>query len=165
MNSTAGRANFFDASALVKLYISESGTEIVRPYFDRETTKYTTPFCFYEALNVLKVKWLYRKEITRDEYLQASFHLLAWYGAASDGINDLDFTSTATFSDTKRLVEKTSLDLSDAFQILSVKFGYFSRLIGDSKTVLVTGDKNLALAARAEGLCAWYFIEEPEPRK
>ena len=161
--STAVRANCFDASALVKLYTPEVGSDIVRAYFDRESTKYATQFCFYEALNVLKVKWLYRKEITRDEYLHAAFHLSAWYGASSERVDDLDFTSPLTFGDAKRLVEKTSLDLSDAFQLLSVKAGYFSHMIGDSRTVLVTGDKKLATAARNENLRAWYFLEEPAP--
>lgn len=161
--STAVRANCFDASALVKLYTTEAGSDIVREYFDREPTKYATQFCFYEALNVLKVKWLYRKEITRDEYLYAAFHLSAWHGASSERVNDLDFTSPLTFGNAKRLVEKTSLDLSDAFQILSVKTGYFSRMIGDSSTVLVTADKNLAAAARSEGLRVWYFLEESAP--
>jgi predicted nucleic acid-binding protein len=163
MSSTAGRANIFDASALVKLHVTECGSEIVRPYFNQESTKYTTPFCFYEALTILKVKWLYRKEISREQYLDASFRLSAWYSAASNGINDLDFASPATLSEAKILIEKTSLDLSDAFQILSIKLGYFSRMIGDSQTVLVTGDKKLAQAAKAEGLHAWYFLEETAP--
>jgi predicted nucleic acid-binding protein len=75
--SSPGRANCFDASALVKLYTEEEGSDIVRPYFEREATKYATPFCFYEALNVLKVKWQYRKQITRDQYLDAAFRLTA----------------------------------------------------------------------------------------
>jgi predicted nucleic acid-binding protein len=163
MTRTAYHANCFDASALVKLYISENGADIVRSYFRSEGTKYTTPFCFYEALNVLKVKWRYRKEITKDQYLHASLDLTAWYGAASERVNDLDFTSPMIFADAQRLVDKTSLDLSDAFQILSVKSGYFSDLVGNSRTILVTGDKELADAARAEGIRAWNFMEEPAP--
>ncbi|SRR6266481_7029798 len=162
MNSIAGRANCFDASALVKLYVDENGSDIVRTYFKQEPTKYTTPFCFYESLNVLKTKWL-REEISKEQYIQSAWELSAWYGAVSRRINDLDFASHATFSDAKRLVEKTSLDFSDAFQILSVKSGYFSVMIGDSQTVLVTADKKLAQAARDEGLRAWYFMEEPAP--
>ena len=163
MTSIFCRANCLDASALVKLHVDEAGAEIIRPYFDHEATKYTTPFCFYEALNVLKVKWLYRKEITKEQYLDAAFRLSAWYGAVSRGIKDLDFTLPTTFADAKRLAEKTSLDLSDAFQILSVKTGYFSGLVGESTTIFVTGDRDLAVAARAEGLRAWYFMEEPAP--
>lgn len=163
MTSIAVRADFFDASALVKLHVQEEGSEIIRPYFNRQPTKYTTPFCYYEALNVLKVKWLYRKEIVKEQYLDAAFRLTAWFGSTSRGVKDIDFTEPATFQAATRIVDRTSLDLSDAFQILSVKIGYFSPLCGDSQTLLVTGDKGLATAARAEGLRVWYFMGEPAP--
>lgn len=163
MSCTAVYANFFDASSLVKVYTHEPGSEIVRDYFGRQPTKYTTPFCFYEALGVLKVKWLYRKEITKNQYLNAAFELSAWYGASSSSIKDLDFTSPTTFSEARRLADKTSLDLSDAFQILSIKTGYFAPLVGDSQTVLVTADKGLAAAARSEGVHTWYFVDKPAP--
>jgi hypothetical protein len=84
-------------------------------------------------------------------------------GAVSERIDDLDFTSPAILAESKRLVEKTTLDLSDTFQIISLKAGYFSRLVGDSKTVLVTGDIDLAKAARDEGLRVWYFLKERAP--
>jgi len=61
------------------------------------------------------------------------------------------------------MVEKTTLDLSDAFQILSVKQGFYSVLDGDSKTILITGDKKLSKAAKKEGLRVWYFLGEPVP--
>jgi predicted nucleic acid-binding protein len=161
--SPAVRANLFDASALVKVHVDEPGSEIVRPYFNGEPTKYTTPFCFYEALNILKSKWLYKGKLAKEQYLAAAFRLTAWYGASSRHISDLDFSGLGVFPDAKRLVERTSLDLSDAFQILSLKQGYFSKLSGDSATILVTADKTLAEAARGEDLRVWYFMEEPPP--
>jgi predicted nucleic acid-binding protein len=63
----------------------------------------------------------------------------------------------------QEISDKYSLDLSDAFQILSVKEGYFSALIDESSTILVTADEALAKAARSEGIRSWYFLEEPEP--
>jgi predicted nucleic acid-binding protein len=163
MTSTAVRANFFDALALVKLHVQEAGSDIIRPYFNGQPTKYTTPFCYYEALSVLKVKWLYRQDITKEQYLDATLRLTAWFGSASRGIKDIDFTEPKIFQAAKRLVDKTALDLSDAFQILSVKTGYFSPLCGESQTVLVTGDKGLATAARDEGLRVWNFMEDSAP--
>jgi len=65
---SAARANCFDTSALLKLYVTEVGSEIIREYARKEATRYTTPFCYYETLNMLKVKWLYRKDITEKEY-------------------------------------------------------------------------------------------------
>lgn len=162
--SQALRANCFDASALVKVFTVEPGSEIVREYFNhRSPTKYTTPFCFYETLNVLKVKWLYRKELTQAEYSDAAFHITAWFGASARQCRDIDFQDPLVFSKTREIEQRHSLDWSDAFQILSVKEGYFSHLINDSRTVLVTADQALASAARLEGVKSWYIIGEPEP--
>ena len=163
MTSIAVRANFFDASALVKYHCDEPRSDVLRAYFNSQSTKYTTPFCFYEAMNVLKGKWKNKRQIDRKDYLLAASHLTSWYGASSANIKDLDFTSPLIFNNARKLVERTELDLSDAFQILSVKDGYFSPLAQESQTILVTADKLLAKAAREEGLRVWYLMEEPAP--
>lgn len=158
------RANCFDASALVKIYVNEPGSAVIREYFfARSPTKYTTPFCFYEALTVLKVKWMYRSELSRAQYLDASFRLMAWYQASTKHTRDVNFHDPSTFLRVRALAEKHSIDLSDAFQILSVKEGFFSVLVNDSQTILVTADEALAMAARAEGVKSWYCLGEPEP--
>lgn len=163
MGNDSARANCLDASALVKLHVEEIGSDIVRKYVNSEPTRYTTPFCYFEALNVLKVKWLYRKEISREEYHKAAFSLTAWFSYISKQVRDLDFTDPLIFRDVQTLSERYSIDLSDAFQILSVKKCYFSPLSGESRTILVTADEVLAKTARAEGIRAWYFLTEPNP--
>lgn len=171
--SHAARVSFFDASALAKVFAQEPGSEIIRPYFESEPTKYTTQFCFYEALNVLKNSRLPKDQIkpkaknktqlSQDEYLSAANRLFNWFRTSSRNINDIEFTKPETFAEAQRIAAGTGLDLSDAFQILSVKSGYFSPLCGDSATVLVTADKGLSIAARAEGLRVWYFMSEAAP--
>lgn len=163
MNRRAARADFFDASALAKVYCDEPCSDVARDYFRSRATKYTTPFCFYEAMNVLKGKWKHKGQLTIDQYLEAAFRLTAWYGASSSKVNNLNFTEPATFDEAKAIAERNRLDLSDAFQILSVKKGYFSVLVNESSTVLVTADKELAEAARTEGLRAWNLMLEPAP--
>lgn len=163
MNRPAARADFFDASALAKVYCDEPRSDVVREYFHRRSTKFTTPFCFYEAMNVLKSKWKHKGQLTSDQYLDAAFRLTAWYGTSSSRVKDLDFTDPTTFAHAKQLAERSALDLSDAFQILSVKSGYFSVLVNDSATVLVTADNALAEAAKAEGLRVWNLMLEPAP--
>lgn len=163
MNRPAARADFFDASALAKIYSDEPCSDVASDYFRSSATKYTTPFCFYEAMNVLKGKWKHKGQLTLDQYLDAAFRLTAWYGASSSEVKDLNFTEPATFTEAKEIAERSRLDLSDAFQILSVKKGYFSVLVNESATVLVTADKELADAARAEGLRAWNLMLEPAP--
>jgi predicted nucleic acid-binding protein len=72
---TAFRADFFDASALAKVYTDEPCSAVVRQYFNGRATKYTTPFCFYESLNVLKGKWKHKGQLTLDQYVDAAFQL------------------------------------------------------------------------------------------
>ena len=67
------------------------------------------------------------------------------------------------FREARDLVLRRQLDFSDAFQILSVKIGYFSRAVDDSRTLLVTADNPLAVAARAEGLRVWNVLTEATP--
>lgn len=166
MTRAAYRADFFDACSLVKVYCDEPGSEIVRPYFQGRATKYTTPFCFYEALNTLKGKWKYGRKpaMTQEQYLAAVFQLTAWYGASSAQIKDLNFADPLTFADATELARRNRLDLSDAFQILSVKNGWFSCLVNESSTLLVTSDRELAVAAKREGVRAWFFLSDPEPQ-
>lgn len=164
MSTFTARADFFDASALVKVFADEHGSIMLRDYWHSRATKYTTPFCFYEAMNVLKSKWKHKDQLMLPEYLDAAFQLTAWYGASSSKIADLDFTDPWTFSETRALAERAGLDLSDAFQIMSVKRGYFSSLINDSATVLVTADNGLAHAAKSEGLRVWNVNLEPAPQ-
>jgi predicted nucleic acid-binding protein len=164
MTRTSYGAKFFDASALAKVFTDEPRSDVVRSFFHAQATKYTTPFCFYEAMNVLKGKLKYKGLLTFDQYLNAAFRLTAWYGASSSNVKDLDFTEPMMFALAKNIAEDSNLDLSDAFQIVSVKFGYFSPLVNDSATVLVTADEELAVAARREGLRAWNVMLEPAPQ-
>lgn len=166
MTRIAARADFFDASALVKVFALEPACDVVREYFYRRTTKYTTPFCFYEAMNALKWKWKSQPKkgpLTLEQYLEAAFQLTAWFGASSRSIRDLNFSDPQVFASTKELAERFHLDLSDAFQVISVKHGCFSSLARDSATVLVTADAGLVAAAKSEGLRVWSVLTEAAP--
>ena len=163
MTREFARADFFDASALVCVFAAEPLSQKIATYFHTRTTKYTTPYCFYEALNVLKGKWKYKRQLTQAAYLSAARELANWYGASSRGIRDLDFTDHTVFTNAEQLAARYDLDLSDSFQIVSIKHGYFSRLCRESATVLVTADQGLALAARSEDLRVWNACTEPAP--
>lgn len=161
---TSCHANCFDASALVKVWVDEPDCGPARHYFNTQSpTKYTTPFCYFETLSAMKLKWL-RGLITREVYLNAAFALTVWFQASARSVKDIDFTNPPTFLRAKELVERYEIDLSDAFQLLSVKEGYFASLANDSKTLLVTADERLANAAIAEGLNAWYCMSWPLPK-
>ena len=166
MTDNAARAICLDASVLVKIHFEEPGSDIVRSHCAREPGRYTTPFCFYEALNVLKSKWKYQGQLTAEQYVGACTGLIAWYGGVyrAGRVRDPEFTSPETFRAVRELVQRTQLDFSDALQIFSVKCGYFSRAADDSRTVLATADVPLAAAARAEGLRVWNMVTESAPQ-
>lgn len=161
---TSYHANCFDASALVKVWVDEPDCGPARHYFNTQSpTKYTTPFCYFETLSAMKLKWL-RSQITREVYLNAAFALTVWFQASARKVNDIYLTHPPTFLKAKELVERYEVDLSDAFQLLSLKEGYFSSLVNDSQTLLVTADEKLANAAISEGLNAWYCMSWPVPK-
>jgi predicted nucleic acid-binding protein len=154
LREIAVRMNYFDASALVKVYTNEAGSNEVRKYFHSQGgNKCTTTICYYETLTVLKRKRFYRRppnSITDDEYHRAAFELSAWFSMSSENVRNLELVNSKTFPEVQSLARKYSLDLSDAFQILSVTKSVYSPMIGESQTTLVTADKKLAAAARSE---------------
>ena len=161
------RIHYLDASAMVKLFVDEEGSQALRSYFARESESefYATSLCFAEALGVLKVKRFYRKEISDEDYLTACDQLLAYAADEIIELEDVKIKDRLVFIEVERLVSKyqPKIDVSDAFQIVSVKDNFFSRLENDSKPILITGDGNLAKAARQEGIRVWDCVTEPEP--
>ncbi len=162
--SIALYAACFDASALIKRYMDETGSQELRRYWCAQPTKYTTPFCFYETLSVLKGHRR-RGTLTKDHYLRAASDLVAWFGASHSQIYDIEFTRPDVFHDARELAERYDLDLADAFLLMSLQAGYFSVFVGGSISLLVTADEPLANAARHMQLPVWDCMREPEPPK
>lgn len=165
MTRTAARAVSLDASVLVKLFVTEPHSAAVRDWVEKEPSSYATPFCFYEALNIFKAKWKFQDKISQDDYVKASTGLAAWFGGKSRAgyVNDPDLVSPEAFVWVREVVKHSQLDFSDAYQIYSVKNGYFSHAAGESRTVLATTDGELARVARMYGLLAVDLRSETEP--
>jgi predicted nucleic acid-binding protein len=157
MSRLAARTNLLDATALIKLVVKEDRSEKLRCYLATESGWYTTPFCFYEALGVLKVKYMYRTEITEDEYNRASFSLMAKYRGTGK-VYDIDLIDPSIFTYVQKIATDHRIDLSDAFQIASIVKG--CPFVGESRTILITDDKNLARAARHENCIVWHLLED-----
>ena len=166
MSSQAARAMFLDASVLVAIYSDEPRSALVRARCEAEPLRYTTPFCYYEAMNVLKSKWKFKKQIDFQTYREACTSLTAWFGAIDrkGWVKDSTFLSPEVLRDVRTLVERSELDFSDAFQIYSLKCGYFSVLTGESSAILATADAELARVARQEGVKAWQIDVEAAPQ-
>lgn len=161
-NMVAIRTHYLDTSALVKLFIVEKGSSVLRAYFDEHTVFATTSLCFAETLGVLKTKFV-RAELSQNDYLEACADLMAHLRAGAVQIEDIGISELSVFDQVEIISFKYKLDISDAFQILTLKFGCFAMMKLDLAPILITADKELAKAARKEGLIVWYFLGEPHP--
>ena len=157
------RTHYLDASAIVKLLVNEPCSNTMRSYFKSRSNFYITSICFAEALGVLKVKCVYRSEIDRETYFAACDHLMSLVSENNLHIDEISISDIKVFSEVERLSKKYSIDVSDSFQIYTLRQGMCSYFTGESQPFLITADKRLAYAARDEGLKAWNCMHEPEP--
>ena len=66
-------------------------------------------------------------------------------------------------TEAERLIKQHKIDFLDCFQIVTILHGKFRVLGPDSKSILITADRALAKAARAEGARVWECTSEPPP--
>jgi predicted nucleic acid-binding protein len=151
-----------DASAAVKLVLSERGSDHLKAYFSNRGGFHITSLCLAEALGVLKRKML-RGEIPEDHYFAKCYFLLAYVQDSRIHIDDIELSSFDTYFKAEELARRHQLDLSDSLQLVSVKHGKFKSFVQESKTVFITADRALATAARKEGLRVWNCEDESQP--
>lgn len=156
------RTHYLDASAIVKLLVPESASNQIRHYCDQHSVFATTGLCFAETLGVLKMKCL-RSELTQSNYLAACDELMAYIRANQLQIEDVGIANSETFLEVEDLAKKHQLDVSDAYQLVTLRKGFFSQFDGDSKPILITADDALATAARKEGIRVWDCLRESAP--
>ncbi len=149
---------------------------MIRQYFEKESGFWMTSICFAEALGRLKSKYFNKKKVEKikkikgaktkakaiEKYLAPCDELIS-YVEEKIQIDDISITNIYIFYEVEKLVGKYLIDVSDAFQIVSIKHSYFSKF-KESKPILITADEDLAEAAKKEGLNTWYFIREHSPK-
>jgi len=159
--------SYLDASAAVKLVLEEPGFENLRNYLHRRSGPrggfHITSLCFAESLGVLKRK-RQRGEISDKQYRGKCYLLVAYCSRpARITLEDTGLENRETFMKATQIASKHKVDLSDALQLLTVKYGKFRHLVAESKTLLITADRDLASAAKAEGLRVWNCETESMP--
>jgi len=161
------KIHFLDASAMVKLVVNERDSEAIQAYFNNSTGPrqfHTNHLCVAEALGVLKHKFLLKRknhQANPKEYFRAVYYLMGFIPQliqiVPDRLEDLSVTD-----ETQHLAKKYHLDFSDALQLCTLKSKFYKGLANSSR--FITADRNLALAARAEGLRdAWNCVKDPIP--
>lgn len=161
------KVHYLDASALVKLVADDPddfpGRDALRNYYWMHTASmYATSYCIAETLSVFKRKQL-RGTITKEEYVHYCKTFITRTIGANLRIDEVNILSPTMLQEGQRLFEKHGIDYIDALQIVTVLHGQFKVLAADSKTVLITADRALAIAARAEGARVWECTSEDPP--
>ncbi|MBI3895757.1 MAG: type II toxin-antitoxin system VapC family toxin [Acidobacteria bacterium] len=162
----AVKVHYLDASALVKLVADDSdeepGRTAVRKYYETHTSMMTTSHCFLEALSVFKNKFL-RGRISKDEYVNDVMTFINRTVGWKLEIEEIPILSDKLLSEAVTRIKKYDLDFVDCVQIVTILHGKYKIFCGDSKSVLITADRELAKVARAEGLRVWECTSEPPP--
>jgi predicted nucleic acid-binding protein len=145
---------FLDASAIVKLVIDEKGSDQLRKYLEvlhHPCFMFTTNFCFFESLSVLKRKWC-TGEMNKKEYIDCCRLLFAYKKNNTIRIEEYPLQNLRDFQKLECLFEKHNIDVSDCLQLLSIKETMLSIFAGGSETTLITTDRGLAKSAKKEGV-------------
>ena len=148
------RTHLIDASALVKLFVREPGSDVVRAYFGEHSVFAATSLCIGEVLGVLKAQWL-RKQISHEQYFAASEELMAHLRNGTITIEEVSLADRAVFDETERVAAAHALDIVDAHQLVTLERGFFGKLPGESNGILITADSALANAALERKLRVW----------
>ncbi len=160
------KAHYFDASALVKLAADdpdeEPGRDVLRAYYHSHASRWATSYCIAEALSAFKLKFL-RKRITEDEYIRYVRTFIQRTIGSNLAVDEVPILTPIVRTETERLIKTYNIDFIDCFQIVTVLHGRFSVFVAGSQSVLVTADRGLAKAARAEGARVWECTSEQPP--
>ena len=158
------RTHYLDASAIVKLLVEEDGSLALRNYVEQHAVFCTTSICFAETLGVLKSKFLRVKSFDQEQYLSACEDLMGLLRDENLVIDDVGISTRVVFDEVEDLTKKhAKVDISDTYQLVTLKRGKFSKYSGESSPILITADERLADAARAEGMRVWDCLREPAP--
>ena len=87
------------------------------------------------------------------------------YRRKSGIIDEVPVLSPVVFKEAERLIQKykKEIDFIDCFQIITLIYGKNNFMVADSKSILITADRALAKAARAEDVKVWECTSEPAP--
>jgi predicted nucleic acid-binding protein len=160
------KAHYFDASALVKLVADDAderaGRDVLRKYHrEHAHPGYTTSFCIAEAFGAFKLKFL-RKKISEAQYIKCVRDFVLTTGNTFQ-VDEVPILSPLVRDETERLIATYKIDFIDCFQIVTIMQGKFRIFVGESQSILITADRELARVARAEGARVWECTSEPAP--
>jgi predicted nucleic acid-binding protein len=161
------KPHYFDASALVKLVADDFdellGRDALRKYYWQHTASvYSTSYCIAETFSAFKRK-LARGLITQSRYCEYLHDFRIKILGCNLRQDEMPILSPVVAAETDRLIRTYNLDFIDSFQIVTLRHGRYRVLGPNSRSILITADRALAKAARAEGAKVWECTSEPAP--
>ena len=157
---------YLDACVATKLFVQEDGSAEIRDFVQRRYSIFCliTEFAFFEMLGVFKRKWMVDKILTEEKYFFAVSQVESY---VSEGLLEIDdefrVSERQLLLGLRELVQRYSVDYSDALQLYTVLHGRWRRCVDECKTTFVSADTKLVKAARNEGLRVWHFGKEAPP--
>jgi predicted nucleic acid-binding protein len=149
---------WLDASALLKLVLAERGSEELQRVVQQAGCVYTTSFCFGEAFGILKVRRFgKRQRISQEVYIRTTNYLRSCIKSNCIKFEEASILNPTVFFEAASLSDRYGVDLADALQVITIKR---SMIVG---ATLITADKELAKAARTEGVLVWDCEKEAAP--
>ncbi len=106
---------------------------------------------------------LSKANCSEGEYIKGIRDFLRLTVGANLRLDDLPILSPIVISEAERLIKTHDIDFLDCVQIVTIMHGQFKHLGLGSKSILITADRCLAKAARAEGVRVWECTSEPPP--
>jgi predicted nucleic acid-binding protein len=158
---------FYDASALVKLVADDEdekpGQQALRDdYWSHTASVYATPYCIAEAFKVFERK-RDRERVTQAQYLRYLRDFRVKFLGLNLRQEAISILPSIVTTETERLDTTYKIGFVDCFQIATLRHGRFRVLGPNSQAILITADRGLAKAARAEGAKVWECTREPAP--
>lgn len=148
------RPYLLDASALLKLFLDEPGSDRVRTLFQRASWIETTWLCVAETYGRLKALWL-KGQIDEGKYLSSLFVLNTYLRDEKVTLTGQMVQDLQDYLTIRDLVQKHAIDFSDALQFVAIRESMKATLVGDSRPMLVTSDGGMLEVARLYGIVTW----------
>jgi len=154
--------HYLDASAIVKLYADEAGSSALHRFRNANTNFCTTPICLAEALCAFSKKRTH-EEMSVEQYFSAVCRLLTDAWGKRIEIDDIAYVNAVVQAEVETTAKKHSLDISDALLLVTILKGPRSNAELGSRSVLITANRNLAIAAGSEDVRVWNCIDGSMP--
>ncbi len=166
MKAISVKVKYLDTSAIVKLFLDETGSDYLRAYYNSHVNFCCAEMTFYEAMNVLKSRLF--KGNKKEQYFDniRELRIMGWGWFSGKGkleIETVQLNNVDVFTTVYDYAMKYDIDIADAIQIYAVLKGKYSVLTGDSLTVLITADDKLEKAATDNKIRVWNCRKQNKP--